>query len=56
VTVDMGRAKEGFSRLFPAGHPAREAILAQPDSLSDEEFSQLYPVLVRLAGIREVGR
>lgn len=54
MTVDLGKAKDGFSRLFPAGHPALEAILAQPDSLPDEEFDQLYPILVRLAGIREV--
>jgi hypothetical protein len=53
VNFDLGRAKVGFSRLFPVGHPAREAILAQPESLTEEEFVHLYPVLIRLAGIRE---
>lgn len=54
MTVDLRRAKEGFIGLFPAGHPAREAILAQPDSVAEEEFPHLYRVLVRLAGIRYI--
>jgi hypothetical protein len=52
VTVDLLPKKAGFGRLFPPDHPARLAIEAQPDAISEEEFSILYPVLVRLARIR----
>ena len=55
MIVDLCRAKQGFAVLFPVGHPALEAILAQPDAIAEEEFTQLFPVLIRLAGI-EVAR
>ena len=50
--MDLRPAKAGFAQLFPVGHAAREALLAQPDTIGEAEFAQLYPVLVRLAGIR----
>ncbi len=56
MTVDLLPKKDGFRRLFPPEHPARLALEAQPDSLTDEEFAFLYPVLVRLAGTKIAGR
>ena len=50
--VDLTPSKAGFRRLFPPDHPARLAIEAQPDTLSEEEFRALYPLLVRLAGTK----
>lgn len=55
MTVDLVPRKAGFRRLFAPDHPARLAIEAQPDRLSEEEFLALYPVLVRLAGMRTGG-
>ena len=52
VTVDLIPKKTGFRGLFAPDHPARLALEAQPDSVSDEEYATLYPVLVRLAGVR----
>lgn len=52
MTVDLLPKKDGFRRLFPPEHPARLALEAQPDSVTEEEFASLYPVLVRLAGVR----
>lgn len=50
--VDLRPKKEGFQRLFTPTHPARVALEAQPDTVTEEEFLALYPVLVRLAGTR----
>ncbi len=52
VTVDLLPKKDGFRRLFPPEAPARLALEAQPDTVSEEEFAVLYPVLVRLAGTK----
>lgn len=52
MTVDLLPKKEGFRRLFAPDHPARLALESQPDTISEEQFEQLYPVLVRLAGAR----
>jgi hypothetical protein len=54
MTVDLLPKKAGFRRLFPnPSHPARLCLEAQPDTISDEEMAILYPVLIRLAGIKE---
>ncbi len=50
--VDLLPKKDGFRRIFPPEHPARLALEAQPDSVTEEEFAVLYPVLVRLAGTK----
>ena len=52
MTVDLLPKKAGFRRLFPPDHQARLALEAQPDTVTDEEFATLYPILVRLAGIK----
>jgi len=52
LTVDLLPKKAGFRRLFPPNHPARLALEAQPDAVSEEEYATLYGVLVRLAGLR----
>ena len=52
VRVDLTAAKAGFRALFPPGHPARLALDAQPDEIDKGTFDALYPVLVRLAGVR----
>jgi hypothetical protein len=52
VTVELLPKKAGFRQLFPPDHPARLALEAQPDTISEEEFAILYPVLVRLAGTK----
>jgi hypothetical protein len=54
MTVDLLPKKAGFRRLFPdPSHPARLCLEAQPDTISDDEMAILYPVLIRLAGVRE---
>lgn len=53
--VDLRPAKEGFRKLFAPSHPARLAIEAQPDSVTDGEFEVLYPTLIRLAGVKTEG-
>ncbi len=50
--IELRGAKAGFRRMFPPTHPARLAIEAEPDRVSDEEFRHLFPLLVRLAGSR----
>ncbi len=52
VRVDLTAAKAGFRALFPPGHPARLALDAQPDVVDEGTFGTLFPVLVRLAGVR----
>ncbi|MGP8019212.1 MAG: hypothetical protein ACLPP2_07785 [Thermoplasmata archaeon] len=52
MTVDLLPKKAGFRHLFPPDHPARLALEAQPDAVTEEEFSVLYPILVRLAGTK----
>jgi len=52
VTVDLLPAKAGFRRLFSPEAPARLALEAQPDTVTEEEFATLYPILVRLAGTK----
>ena len=52
MRVLLTPAKEGFRRLFPPAHPARLAIEELPDVIDDSEFRALYPVLIRLAGVR----
>ncbi len=47
-------AKEGFRRLFLPDHPARLALEAQPDGVTEAEFTVLYPLLIRLAGTKTV--
>jgi hypothetical protein len=54
VTIDLIPKKAGFRLLFPPEHPARLALEAQPDVISDEEMVALYTILVRLAGVREM--
>ncbi len=50
--VDLTRAKAGFRGLFGPSHPARVALEAEPDQVTEQEFLLLYPILVRLAGTR----
>lgn len=52
MSVDLLPKKDGFRQLFPAAHPARLALESQPDAMTDEQFELLYPILVRLAGVR----
>jgi hypothetical protein len=53
VTVDLLPKKAGFRRLFPdPSHPARLCLEVQPDTISEEEMAVLFPILVRLAGVR----
>ncbi len=53
--VDLRPTKEGFRRLLDPTHPARLALEAQPDTITEEEFTLLYPLLIRLAGTRTGG-
>ncbi len=52
MSVDLTPAKAGFRSLFPADHPARLALEAQPDAVTEEEYAVLFPIIVRLAGSR----
>jgi hypothetical protein len=46
--VDFRRVKETAFRELPAGHPAREVILAQPDVIDLTTLDALFPTLVTL--------
>jgi hypothetical protein len=48
MPVDLREAKSEAMRSLPSGHPGREALLAQPDSLPTEQFDALVPALVRI--------
>ena len=46
--VSLEGPKDEARRSLPAGHPGREALLAQPDALPVDEFDALIPALIRI--------
>ena len=47
--VDLREAKAGAQRLFPAGHPLREALCREPDVLPRSEAQARVGVYLRWA-------
>lgn len=47
--VNLRDIKAGVQRLFPPGHPLREALLREPDELTREDARSRLVAYVRLA-------
>ncbi len=45
-------AKAGISPLFEPGHAGREAVLALPDEMSEQDFDVVFPMILRLLRLR----
>lgn len=46
--VPFAKVKSAAREALEPGHPAREALLLQPDTISEAEFDALLPTWVRL--------
>lgn len=47
--IDVRRIKDAARRLYPAGHPVREALLREPDSLPRGEALGKLEAYLRMA-------
>ena len=47
--------KRSVLENLPVGHPAREAILLQPDELPEAVFDALLPTWIHLLRLKSVG-
>ena len=49
MTVDLRRLKQATIRLYPSGHPLREAILREPDELPTDQAAGVLEAYLRMA-------
>jgi hypothetical protein len=47
--VDLRGAKAGAARLYPAGHPLREALTGEPDFIPRTQAEGLLTAYLRMA-------
>lgn len=53
--MNLALAKATVAEDFAPGHPGREALLALPDQVSERNFDETFPLLLRLLRTPWVG-